>query len=183
MVGETRRRVLEAIHELGYVPVRSSMQNRHVRTNCLGLVFIQSTQGAVGYPTFLGMCERAMQVDYDSTMLLRSEPDWVKPGVASQFLDRRCDGFIFIGDGRREITEALVRNAIPVVECCSVTPSPGVATVLGDNFSAMHQAVSLLVSLGHERIAHLAGSAHSGEANERLSGFRARMLEIFGTEY
>lgn len=76
-----------------------------------------------------------------------------------------------------------MRNAIPVVECCSVTPSPGVARVLGDNFSAMHQAVSLLVSLGHERIAHLAGSAHSGEANERLSGFRARMLEIFGTEY
>ena len=85
MVGETRRRVLEAIHELGYVPVRSSMQNRHVRTNCLGLVFIQSMQGAVGYPTFLGMCERARQVDYDLTMLLRSEPDWVKPGRPHNF--------------------------------------------------------------------------------------------------
>ena len=59
MAPETRERVLSAVHALDYVPVRTAAQNRHVTTNALGVVFIQEMQGAVGYPTFLGMCARA----------------------------------------------------------------------------------------------------------------------------
>jgi len=182
MVGETRARVLQAIHDLGYVPVRSAIQNRHVATKSIGLVFIHALEGEVGSPTFLGMCDRARQKDYDLTVLLRSEPDWVKPGTESQFLDRRCDGFIFIGDSRREITEALVRHNIPVVECYSVFSPPGVANILLDNVSAMRQAVTLLAGHGHTRIAHLAGPRSNGEALQRLEGYRSKMWELFGED-
>lgn len=39
---ETRSRVLHAVHSLDYAPVRTSAQNRHVRTNTLGVVFLSS---------------------------------------------------------------------------------------------------------------------------------------------
>ncbi len=172
---ETRVRVLAAIHALDYVPVRTAAQNRHVATNAIGVVFLQEMQGAVGYPTFLGMCSRAKQTDHDLTIFLRSEPDWVKPGTEAQFLDRRCDGFIFVGENRPEISEALVRHRVPVVECYSVNPPAGVARVLGDNADGMHKAVKHLVSLGHQRIAHIAGPQDDLEAVERREGFREAM--------
>ena len=153
---ETRQRVLQAIHDLDYVPVRAAAQNRHVTTNAIGVVFLWKMEAAVSYPTFFGMCHRARELDHDLTVFLRSEPDWVKPGTEAQFLDRRCDGFIFVGDKQRTISEVLIRHRIPVAECFSVYPSPGAARILSDNASGMHQAVRHLAERGHRRIAHLA---------------------------
>ncbi len=182
---ETRVRVLEAVHRLDYVPVRMAAQNRHVKTSTLGVVFLHlhRLDGIVGYPTFLGMSERARQVDHDLTVFLRSEPDWVRPGMEAQFLDRRCDGFIFVGYNDPAVSEVLVRHQVPAVECYSVAPLAGVARVLGNNTDGMRQAVRHLAQRGHERIAHLAGPRGNLEAQERLDGFRAGMQETFGADY
>jgi LacI family transcriptional regulator len=177
---ETRQRVLRAVQELNYIPVRSAIQNRHVSTNAIGVVFLQDMEGAVGYPTFLGMCARARQLDYDLTIFLRSEPNWVRPGSEAQFLDRRCDGFIFVGDNRPEISEALVGHKVPIVECYSVAPPPGVARILADNLQAMELSVQYLVGQGHTRIAHLGGPTDNLEANERADGYRAAMISLTG---
>lgn len=182
---ETRTRVLEAVHLLDYVPVRMAAQNRHVQTRTLGAVFLRlhRLDGIVGYPTFLGMSERARQADHDLTIFLRSEPDWVRPGTEAQFLDRRCDGFIFVGYNDPAVSGVLVRHGVPTVECYSVAPYAGVARVLGDNKDGMRQAVRHLAQLGHQRIAHLAGPRANLEAQERLDGFRAGMQEAFGADY
>ena len=182
---ETRARVLQAIHSLNYVPVRMSAQNRHVQTRTIGVVFLHlhRLDGIVGYPTFLGMSDRARQMDYDLTVFLRSEPDWVRPGTEAQFLDRRCDGFIFVGNNDPEVSEVLIRHQVPVAECYSVAPAAGAARILGDNKDGMRQAVRHLALRGHERIAHLAGPRTNLEAQERLGGFREAMQETFGTGY
>ena len=172
---ETRRRVLEAIHDLDYVPVRSAAQNRHVMTHAIGVVFLWEMEDFVGYPTFFGMCGRARRLDHDLTIFLRSEPDWVKPGTEAQFLDRRCDGFIFVGDNRREVSDVLIRHGVPVVECFSVHPAPGAARILSDNASVMRQAVQCLAGMGHRRIAHLAGPPSNTEAVQRREGYRDAM--------
>ena len=174
----TRRRVLQAIHDLDYVPVRTAAQNRHVTTHALGVVFFQELDANVGYPTFFGMCSRARQLDHDLTVFLRSEPDWVKPGTEAQFLDRRCDGFVFVGGSRREISEVLIRNRIPVVECFSVSPPPGAAHIVSDNAGGMRLAVRHLAGMGHARIAHLAGARANSEAAERREGFRCAVREL-----
>ena len=175
MSEETRRRVLQAVHDLDYIPVRTAAQNRHVTTNAIGVVFVQEMEGAVGYPTFFGMCNRARALDHDLTIFLRSEPDWVTPGSEAQFLDRRCDGFVFVGDNWHGISEVLIRHKVPVVECFSVSPPPGVARVLGDNELGMSLAVRHLVEKGHQRIAHLAGASVNREAAVRRAAFQAAM--------
>ena len=60
MAEETRQRVLQAIHDLDYTPVRTAAQNRHVTTNAIGVVFLWDIESVVGYPTFFGMCDRAV---------------------------------------------------------------------------------------------------------------------------
>jgi len=173
----TRQRVLQAIHDLDYVPVRTAAQNRHVMTHAIGVVFLWEIEGVVSYPTFFGMCHRARRLDYDLTVFLRSESDWVKPGTEASFLDRRCDGFIFVGDNRREVSEVLIRHRVPVVECFSVCPPPGAARVLSDNACGMRRAVRHLAERGHRHIAHLAGPADNTEAVERRVGFQGAMRE------
>jgi len=182
VAAKTRERVLTAVHSLDYVPVRTAAQNRHVRTNAFGVVFLalHRLNGIVGYPTFQGMCERGEETDYDLTVFLRSEPEWVRPGSEARFLDRRCDGFIFVGSSRPALSETLVRHGIPAVECYSVAPKPGMARVIGDNRDGMRQAVAHLAGLGHTRIAHLAGPWHNLEADERQAGFQEAMRETFG---
>lgn len=172
MSEETRQRVLQAVHDLDYVPVRTAAQNRHVITNAIGVVFLWEMEGVVSYPTFFGMCRRARQLDHDLTIFLRSQPDWVKPGTEAPFLDRRCDAFIFVGDKRREVSEVLVRNHVPVVECFSVSPPPGAARILSDNAAGMHQAVRHLAERGHARVAHLAGPVGNPEAVVRRGAFQ-----------
>ena len=166
---QTQKRVLQAVDELGYIPVRSVMQNRHVSTNAIGVLFLQDMKGAVGYPTFLGICDRAQSLDHDLTILLRREPLWSNADI--QFLDRRCDGFIFVGDAKPELRQTLVTHRIPLVECYSVSPPQGVARILGDNRQAMHLAVQCLVQAGHTKIAHFGGPKINGEAQQRAEAF------------
>ncbi len=177
---ETERRVLSAVTELNYIPVRSAMQNRHVSTNALGVLFLQALEGAVGYPTFLGMCSQAREADHDLTIVLRSEPTWAKSGAYTQLLDRRSDAFIFVGDTSPELSTLLVLNKIPVVECYSVTPPAGVAWVVGDNLAAMRLAVTHLVAQGHRHIGHIAGPATNQEARLRADGFCQTVEELLG---
>lgn len=177
---DTQKKVLEAVEALNYIPVRSAMQNRHVPTNALGLLFHQEMRGRVGYPTFLGICDEAQEHDHDINIVLRSSPDWVRPGVEVQFLDRRCDGFIFVGDDRPELSAALVRHGVPVVECYNPAPPEGVGFVVGDNAMGIRLAVTHLVEMGHRRIAHLAGPEHHYEARIRRDSFCETMRELTG---
>lgn len=182
---KTRERVMEAVHSLNYVPVRTAAQNRHVCTNTLGVIFLEMHRpnDIVGYPTFLGMCEQGEQTDYDLTVFLRPESEWVRAGSEARFLDHRCDGFIFVGSCRPALAEVLVHHRIPAVECYSVLPKPGIARIIGDNRDGVRQAVAHLAQCGHTRIAHLAGPWGSLEADERLAGFRNAMQEVFGQDY
>jgi LacI family transcriptional regulator len=172
---ETRHRVMQVLQELNYIPVRTAAQNRHIETHVLGIVFLQQLQGFVGQRTFQGMTERAQECDRDLLIVLRSQPKWMSPDTAGHFLDRRCDGYIFVGSFRPDLSALLVKHEIPVVECYSVSPPAGAARVVGDDAGAMRQAVDMLSGLGHTRIAHLGGPPNDGEAEMRCAGFREAM--------
>ena len=171
----TLERVMRALNELQYIPVRSTVQNRHSSTNVLGVVFNHAMWAYVGQETFRGMSERAKELDYDLLMILRAQPDWLNEGTEAQFLDRRCDGYIFVGQPRPELSTILVDHGIPVVEAYSECGTQGVSRCTPDNAEAMRMSVDHLWSLGHRRIAHVAGPYDNGEADTRLSGYLERM--------
>lgn len=170
---ETRNRVLEAMRELNYVPVRGSSQNKHIETRSVGLVpyYVNSDEHEIDAMTYKGVARRAAQKDYDLLIMLRGEASWMTDRSEARFLDRRCDGFIFVSPGEgewHETLEALVRNDVPAVVCYQRAVPEGVAWVDGDNQRIINLAIGCLLRSGHRRIAYLAGPETSTSDQPRL---------------
>jgi LacI family transcriptional regulator len=175
---ETRRRVLQAVRELEYVPVaQPTRQNRHIETRIIGLVFDGTAfEGLWGLPTFLGLREAALQHGYDLLTILRQPPEWALDKTELYFLDRRTDGLIFIVPrGRNQVFRALRREKIPVVSCFIDDVPRGVPSVTVDNFGAMQLATQHLIDRGHRRILHLTIAAARSDFAERINGYETTM--------
>jgi len=158
-------RVIAALKELNYVPVRTAVQNHHSRTNVVGVV--PYTANFSGYQidlqTFGGLCKRSGHYGYDVLVLQRGESEWMANRQELRFLDRRTDGFIFISLGVTEwenALELLQENQIPVVVCYRRDVPEGVAWVDPDNEAIVNLAVDRLVGSGHSKIAYLAKSPY-----------------------
>lgn len=182
----TRQRVLQVVQELNYVPVASPLQNRHVETRVIGVVFdqVDVSQDGIGLMIYQGLREGAIRHGYDLLMILRPAPDWAPDREEIQFLDRRSDGFIFVAPLRRHaVLEALVQHEVPVVACSSGDVPGGVAHVVTDNEDTMRQAVRHLKDRGHTRIIHIAGLDWNFDERRRAECFGPAMRDEGLTEY
>lgn len=177
---ETRQRVLAAVRELEYVPVAQPvMQSRHIETRIIGLVFDGTPfEGPFGLPTFIGLREGAKEHDFDLLTLIRDAPEWMLGKEELQFLNRRCDGIIFISPHERYKTvETLMQHNIPVV-CCHTSDVPEQAPcVIFDNFDAMYQMTEYLISQGHRHIMHVGSCMVRSDFTAREEGYRKAMLD------
>jgi LacI family transcriptional regulator/LacI family repressor for deo operon, udp, cdd, tsx, nupC, and nupG len=171
---ETYSRVLAAMHEMNYVPVRPVMQNRHVETNAIGLVpyYMNPSGNAIDSVTIEGLCEQAGVHGYDLYIMMRPEAEWMANREDLRFLDRRCDGFIFISPGAGEWQaglESLVQHGIPTVVCYRRDVPEGVAWIDPDNEAIIRIALEHLMAHGHSRIAYFTGPRPSLQGKERLA--------------
>lgn len=169
-----QEQVFATIRELDYLSVRSTLQNRHVKTNVIGALldgeFVFETY--IGYKTFGGLTHGASNAGYDLLML---QPSQHKPLEKQklQVLDRRCDGFIFVTPYERpEILELLVEHGFPAVTCYSNDVPEGVAWVVPDNERAVQQAVDLVLKHGHRKIAYWSADSRHSDARERKMAYQ-----------
>ena len=174
MSAQTYERVLEAVREMNYVPVRTAAQNRHVATNTIGLVpyYRNPSRSIVDSLTFQGICDSASQHGYDLFIMLRGEAEWMANREEVRFLDRRSDGFIFISPGIGEwqpALRALIEHKIPTVVCYRRDVPPEVPWVDPDNEAIINLAVDCLLRQGHSRLVYLSGPKSTVSDNELLS--------------
>jgi DNA-binding LacI/PurR family transcriptional regulator len=195
---EKRDMVLRAVEELEYIPVRPTLQNRHVESRVIAVPVDEPRKigWAINSGTYTGMCESAMGHGYDVLMLLRPDPDWAANRSEAQLLDRRSDGIVFaspvIGESARTF-EVLARHKTPTVVCYRRDVPEGIAWVDPDNRDAMYQAVRHLRERGHTRIAHLTKAnneeydkvARRRYFQEAIREYRLpeRPDQIFATDY
>ena len=170
---ETRQRVLAAVRETNYIPVRSSVQNRHSPTRILGLVPYQQDvmQNRLDSETYAGIFRAARTHGYDLLVMLRGESEWMVDQAAARFLDRRSDGFIFNSAGTgewHEVLPILAGQKIPVVVCYRRDVPSGIAWVDPDNDHIIELAVHALLRQGHQRIGYLPGYSMGNADTEFL---------------
>lgn len=178
---QRRERVLAAMRELDYVPVRTAFQNRHSETRIIGLVVddIYSYQGLVAPRTLDGLREAAFAADYD-VLLMRSQPMSSVDEQKLQLLDRRCDGFIFVSPREREeVLGKLVEHGFPTVSCYSHDVPEGIAWVIPDNALVIRSAIHALLQKGHQKIAYIAGPQYQSSAWHRRDAY-IRTMEGLG---
>ncbi len=181
---EVRAKVLETARELNYRPNRLARSLITRRSNTIGILPDLITRDII-LSQFMqyvlnGIFNEANQWDFDALFLTGC--DHKNPGkIIDQVLDGRIDGLVFLAtDDQPEVVRELDARDFPYVQVSTASlgagPSVGV-----DNVAGVRKALGHLVSLGHSKIAHLAGRAHLEDARQRLHAFM-QIGEAFGIE-
>ncbi len=180
-VGEkTKRAILQAVDEMGYLP------NSHARTLTtkkswtIGVVFIESLGIGMKHPFFNAVIENFKQnveyLGYDLLFASRQISNQEK-SYLDHFRYRGVDGVVIVcSTYNDEQVQEIMKASIPsvVIDLHSTQSS----VVFSDNLSGSRKAVEYLHSLGHKRIAHIAGHEHTFAGVQRLKGYLDTMEEL-----
>ncbi|WP_328437912.1 LacI family DNA-binding transcriptional regulator [Streptomyces sp. NBC_00444] len=175
---ETRRRVTEALDRLGYV-----RRPRFDSARVSGMVDLvlhsleSSWSGAVLHGVEAAAHDAGLEVVVSAgpnrTRVGRPERGWLDKLTA-----RGSSGVLF---NLAELTPSqhawLEQHRIPYVLIDPVLdPPPGVVSVGAANWHGGVTATEHLLSLGHERIAVVAGGTHTMCSSARIAGYRSALV-------
>lgn len=176
---ETRERVENAIAELGY---RRNMGARALvtrRTHLLGVVVAQS--GYFGPAQTSAGIQSAARAQGFGTMVAATHEGTREElsEIVDLFLDHAVEGVVLVAPQRGLFADpqALLTRIPHVVVADGVPDREGMCTVAVDQYAGARLAMDHLFSLGHERIAHLAGPASWFDAAQRERGWRDALDE------
>ncbi|NGO67785.1 LacI family DNA-binding transcriptional regulator [Streptomyces boncukensis] len=175
---DTRRRVLAAARELGYVPDPAARRLAAARNNLLGVFSFTATfPTAVEhsyYPFLVGVEQEAAARGYDLVLFTGSSSgsQAAAPGALERV--RLADGCLFLGrhlpaDGLRR----LVEHGYPAVHVGRHEELAGLAWVGVDYVAASFEVVRHLEGLGHRRVVLVREDDEAPASTDRERGFRS----------
>lgn len=179
---EVRRQVLSVVERQGYIPNNSARDLVRSQSDAVGVVV--RGRGNLFFSDMLKTVSREIdRAGY--TMVLRqigSDDDEVKEGAILE-REKKLRGLVFLG-GRFDYTPAeLALVGVPYV-CCSYTNCFGslsesdYASVSIDDLRTAHQAVEVLLNLGHRRIAALVPSVDDRSISQlRYKGYLTALAD------
>ncbi len=174
---ENRRRVHEAIAELGYVPNTVARSLRSKRTNTLALVLTD-----VSNPFFTtvarGVEDTASKAGYTVILCNTDESEAEQQKYLDVLIQKQVDGILLVpATSSPESVRFIQKHATPLVILDRRVVGAEADTVLGDSEGGAHELVKLLIELGHQRIACLSGPRGVSTAEDRVAGYRRALTE------
>jgi LacI family transcriptional regulator len=172
---ETRARVLAAVRELDYRPNAIARSLRTQRAEAFGLS-IPDFANPIYSEVITGAAAAA--AERDCLLLTTSEAQIRRPEQHLDLLEQgRVDGLLLAGAvARPKMLARLSETRRPWLLINRRVRGSRRWIVLDDEQAAF-MAVAHLASLGHERIAHLAGPPEADTAQRRLRGYRRALAE------
>lgn len=175
---ETRKRVISAVQEFGYVPNAVARSLKHGHTQTLGVI-VSDIQNPF-YSTVVRAVEQvAVQRGYSCVICNADEDAAAEERALNLLKELQVAGVIHASTG--ENIDALRRlrdNGMPVVDIDRHSGLDGVDSVLVDNEYGARLAAAHLHELGHTRIAIIAGPEHLTPGRDRLKGFLAGLASL-----
>lgn len=172
---ETRRRILDAAEELGYIPNSNAKSLSTKKTMTIGVVFEEKTGLGITHPFFSKVLNEfkkcVEEKGYD--LLFMSDQLGKNPKLSyyEHCLLKGVDGVIILcSDITTENIKRLFDSDIPSVIIDNDTSKTN--CVYTDNYKYLFLATKYLIEKGHTRIAHIAGSIASFVGKERLRGYK-----------
>ena len=175
---ETRRRVLDAIEEMGYVPDARARALRSGDTKTLGLI-IPDIRSPHLWETAEGIEQEARDAGYHllvSNIALRHE---YANEIFTDLSHRRIDGLILMGsftvasEQSHDSLNRFFKRQLPIVEMSDhYHVRYEVDRVSSSYYEAATEAMSYLFGLKHERIGLLYGVEMPELANDRMQPYR-----------
>ena len=173
---ELRRRVEEAVQQLGYAPDGVARSLKRGRTHLIGLIVADITNPY--FTELVHVIEQVAQKAGYSVLLCDADETFAREADYLRLMrTHRVDGVILSPTGRvADYQNPLYRDpSLPLVVVDRVNPNLHTDAVLVDNFTAAVDATRHLLDLGHRRIATITGPMHLLGASERLRGFRSAL--------
>jgi len=181
----TRRRVLEAIAELGYVPSPMARGLISNRTHTLGMVTADVSDGFFARAVAGAEIAARRRNYYLIVGSVEESPDDEEgTGYLRLMLERRVEGLILARPGvvfEGEHLEGAASAGIPLVSIGS-TELPGFTSVDVDNRRGGFDATKHLLELGHRSIATIVGPRDWPSADARLAGYHDALREAGSAE-
>ncbi|MFI6478522.1 substrate-binding domain-containing protein [Nonomuraea sp. NPDC050663] len=174
---ETRRRVLQAIDELGYRPNVLARGLRTSRSQTIGLIIPDITNPF--YPALArGLQDVLGPAGYDQIIGNTDGDRNLEQAAIEQMIARQVDGLAFaVFHTHAEDLLPAIEAGIPVVRLGGRLAQHGVDLVHSDDEGGAAEATRYLLSRGYRRIGFVCGAQAEGPAAERVAGYRAALRE------
>lgn len=175
------REILRIAEELGYRPNPIASALRSQRTHAIGVLVPRLTDYVLAR-IYEGVDDAAMSLGFTTFVGNTQDRPQLRAQRLSEFLDRRAEGMI-LGDARLggdDVVKALTAQGVPFV--LTSRRLRGHLSVTTDDLRGGEIVGEHLLSLGHERVAIVAGEPYASTGVERSKGcqkvFQAAGLEI-----
>jgi len=171
---ETKQRVLRAIADLDYTPVKAAQTLRRQHTKVIGIL-VPDISNSFFSRVVRGVGSVAFEKGF-STLVCDSDHSVEKE---SRYLDillaEGVEGIVFIPVGSPDMKriDRLLRQGIRVV--VADRRVKGFPAVEADNAGGCRELTEYLLQLGYKRIAYVAGPQEVSTAQDRLNGFKQAM--------
>lgn len=168
---EVIEQVRQACRELGYRQTATAYSLKPNRTRTVGVVIPDILD-----PFFGPIIQGAEYVlsDHDYLAVLANVDGQGSRGgeIADALLARRVEGLILVrGEWSDDVIERLASEGTPIVTLHRRIDDPRVSTVVHAEEEGIRLALEHLMSLGHRRIAHIAGPLGFSSALDRYRAF------------
>lgn len=176
---ETRARVLGVASSLGYRPSVTARALSSASADAVGLVLVRPPR-ALGDEAFFFQLIAGMQSEMSSALLLQvvSSRDEEIALYQRWWAEHRVDGVflvdLLVSDPRVELMTSL---GLPAVVVGGSGHHGALASVWADDYAAMTSVVEYLKSLGHRRIARVAGLSSLLHTVRRDAAFVASAVD------
>jgi LacI family transcriptional regulator len=175
---ETRRRVLDAVAKLRYMPHGAARSLRSQRSKMVGAV-VPSFDYAL-YARTTSALQQRLDADGYAVVLAEHHYDLAAElRVAGQLAQHGVDAFVFVGlDHDPALFSLLEDYGRPYVLTWGIDPMHRHPSIGFDNEAATHEMARYLIGLGHRRFGLLSAPvAGNDRARARGAGLRAALSE------
>lgn len=178
---KTRRKVMDAMEQLGYQPNSIAQSLASNRTNTIGIV-VPELHGPF-FGTMLSGLEQELRKHDKSVLITLGHSDADKERGAIDFLiSRRCDALALNVDAvPDEYLIELAEQKTPFILLNRQIPSIADRCVDLDNEYGGYLAAKAVLDAGHRSIAYIMGPQWKHDAQDRLKG-HIRALKEFDIE-
>jgi LacI family transcriptional regulator len=183
----TRERVLNAARQLDYAPSAAARTLVRRRSQLLGVVLFTGYEHPdIGHPFFqevlVGVKRGVGARGYDLLLFATEQPgsgDGRPHSYVRRARHHHVDGVVLMGVDRHDPeVEKLLDAGIPLIAVDLDIVGEHASYVSSDNVGGARLAVRHLHSLGHTRIATVAGSQKTKPGADRLLGYRAELQAL-----
>ncbi len=174
--GETRRRILAAIDELGYRPNAGARALAAQRSEWYGLI-TEIVTAPFAVDVIKGAQDRAW-LDRKFLLIAASEGDRDQEAAAlDKLLEQRVEGLLYATTWHRAVTLPKAAREVPTVLVNCYDAEGELPSVVPDEVTGGHRAARHLVEAGHERIGFINLDPDIPAALGRREGYERALSE------